>query len=48
MCIAEARQGTRTLRLSLERDGRWSRGSLHWSDGEPPIPTLLGPAPGGC
>jgi hypothetical protein len=48
MCIAEARQGSRMLRLSLEEDGRWSRGSLHWSEGDPPIPNLIGAAPGGC
>jgi hypothetical protein len=48
MCIAEARQGSRMLRLSLERDGRWSRGSLQWIDGDPPSPGLIGAAPGGC
>jgi hypothetical protein len=48
MCIAEARQGARLLRLSLEQDRRWSRGSLHWSEGAPPIPTLIGATPGGC
>ena len=48
MCIAEARQGSRLLRLALERDGRWSRGSLQWIEGEPPGPALAGATRGGC
>lgn len=48
MCIAEARHGTRMLRLSLERDGRWSRDSLQWIDGEAPSPGLIGAVPAGC
>lgn len=47
LCIAEARQGERLLRLSLERDGRWSRGSLNWIEGQPPS-SLIGATPGGC
>lgn len=48
MCIAEARQGERMLRLSLEADGRMSRGGLHWTEGASATPTLMGAAPGGC
>ena len=48
MCIAEARQGERTIQLSLEGDGRVSRGRLHWTEGEPQPSPLIGAMPGGC
>lgn len=48
MCIVEARKGARLLRLALEGDGRWSRGSLQWIDGVQPAPALIGAAPGPC
>ena len=48
MCIAEARKGTRMLRLALERDGRWSRGSLQWIEGDPPAPGLIGATSSPC
>ena len=48
MCIAEARQGERTLQLALEAAGRMSRGRLHWTEGQPQPPTMAGATPGGC
>lgn len=48
MCIAEARQGARLVRLALEADGRMSRGSLNWIEGEPAAPSLIGAVQGRC
>jgi hypothetical protein len=48
MCIAEARKGQRLLRLALEADGRTSRGSLNWIDGQAPASHLIGAVQGVC
>ncbi len=46
LCMIEARQGSRSLRLTLERAVEGGNASLYWAEG--PVPVMLGSVPGPC